>query len=178
MSSLGKACPSGRLCRADLIQKSAYGRSQYVGGALYFGPLPNALTPLAHNLRAGLVDVIQLEPGFGHSLGRADPSGRLRPTDLVKSFAYGVSSRVTQDLFFGHLKAGYPLGILVTPVPGSVVVLSTAITVFLIDVLTPPIGTVLLDPGADVLLTMTLVITRPRDFLPPASGGGNAAYAG
>lgn len=179
MSALAKACPSGRLSRADLIQKAPYGRSQLVVNGMLFGALKSALVPLAHNLRSALISVIQLEPAFTTGLDRADPSGRLRPMDLIQSVPYGLSQRVTQQMFFGVLKVRFNLGIVVVSPPGSRLIASTAITYFLIDVLTPPIGTILTNPHAEVLLTMSLGITRPRDFMPPSSGGSaNVGYAG
>lgn len=144
-----------------------------------FGALSSALVPLAHNQRIALISVIQLQPAFTRSLDRVDISGRLRPMDMIQPQPYGLSQLVTQQMFFGQLKVSFALGIYVVRSPGSQVVLSTAIVRFLINVLTPPIATVLFDPTAEVLIVFTLGFVRPRDFMPPSSGGGaNVGYAG
>lgn len=112
-------------------------------------------------------------------IGQAQPSDRLRSTDMVQQLPYGSSQSLANDLFFGLDEIR--TGILVQSPAETILLAAPPITLFTMPLgKTLPllkIGTILSSPSA--LLTMPLSISRPRDFLPPSTGGGgNVGYAG
>jgi hypothetical protein len=180
MGLLFRKCTSFRIRGTDLIQKGPYSYSQRITNGLYFGNTLTALTPIKRNTDVAETLASKTLRGqqYRNALWRIGREFRGSRSAMTWTTMNGHQQAVANALFWGVPIYDFTLGIYVQPIPGSILVSTTAITAFLILVLTPPVATVLLNPEDLVLLDMLLSISRPRDFMPPTGGGGQFGYGG
>lgn len=182
MSTLGHACPSGRIGSSDLVQRIASGRSQNVALSCSLGALLEPLTPRRPVRDTSLTSLPAIYARrYSNGFYRVVHSGRFTSAALLKQLSSGRSQRVATSSFFGTLLPP-SFGLTVDRAPlngiGTILVNPGTITPPVGAtpvILVPPIATILLDPEADGFAPFTLAVLRPQSFMP--STGGNVGYS-
>jgi hypothetical protein len=139
MAALCRACPSSRLSGSSLYRLGPANVAQYVGAGLFFGDIRKAIvtrkrveTTTVNNIKI-LARNAQKRKS---TIGRAQPSDRLRSADLYKSNPSDIAQYVGNDIFFGQPYTDY-LHVITPDVNNTVPIVNLSFEPYALDVIGP-----------------------------------------
>ncbi len=165
MTTLGRACPSGRLQTTHFFPEAAGQFGQRVARSLFFGALTSAVS-VQPPVDTKLVSLQQaFTPERTNPIFRVSPDNRLRADTFEKP---GIDV-VAQDSFFGRVVLREFIDVVPAPDDGIGTILIGR------RVVVVTYGTVLVDVTSFAAGPWTLNVLRPSSF---DAGGGTSANFG